>query len=92
MKYLDYLYEKSTLIFLFKRVINVHNIFEFCIRVYYAFVLNSRIFFNRFTRDFSLLTKFVFLFKLTKLLNIIIFKFVISSRNILKTTLLTIIF
>ena len=73
MKYLDYSYEKSTSIFLSKRVINVYNIFEFCIRIYYVFVLNSRIFFNRFTRDFSLLTKFVFLFKSIKLLNIIIF-------------------
>ena len=49
-------------------------------------------FFNRFTRDFSLLTKLVFLFKSTKFLNTIILKFVISSRNILKTTLLTTIF
>ena len=78
--------------FLSKRVINVHNIFEFCIRVYCAFVLNSRIFFNRFTRDFSLLTKLVFLFKSTRFLNTIILEFVISSRDILKTTLLTTIF
>ena len=85
-------FEKSTSLFLSKRVINVHNIFEFCIRVYYAFVLNSRIFFNHFIRDFSLLTKFVFLFKSTKFLNTIIFEFVISSRNILKTMLLTTIF
>ena len=86
-------FEKSTSMFLSKRVINVHNIFEFCIRVYCAFVLNSRIYsFNRFTRDFSLLTKLVFLFKLTKFLNIITFEFVISLRNILKTTLLTTIF
>ena len=38
-------FEKSTSMILSKRVINVQNIFEFCIRIYCAFVFNSRIFF-----------------------------------------------
>ena len=61
-------FEKSTSMILSKRVINVQNIFEFCMRIYCVFVLNSRIFFfDRFTRDFSLLTKIVF-FQIDKII------------------------